>query len=253
MGFFTEDEYERELELQHVEIPARKSASETYKKLPQEVKDNPRSGVFRDFVQYGVYPARVVVQYAVITIPFILKSLTEKQLSNEIIAQGGVVNNDKKKSPLENAYILIDAYKKNKNSAKYSGAMKRYLSALNLYFFRFGGFDGVCRDFLVPKRKDLIMLAPLIPEDFLRKELEEQFNDDPTQWQKDFKELRDPSREYEILLVESMTNRILTSNLRGIVEWFKKAYRRERLYELLGKITQDYKYLIPVVRLKALV
>lgn len=240
---FTDDEYARELELHHIKILPKESPARAYRKTPPQVKANPKSGVFRDFVQYGVYPARVVVQQVVISIPFILKNLSREQIEAEIKNQNPSLLQKKPlvfKDKLEAAYALILSLRnRGKLSVHYTPPLKRFMVGLNLYFARGEKFV-----ISPPRRKDLLMLLPLISEKAALNEIRLRAREDPDRWNLIVK---DKEQEIVSLLGELMTTHVYASDLREVVEWFKKAFLRMQLYKFLDDILKHYTMFVSTI------
>jgi hypothetical protein len=243
MPGFTEDEYQKELTYHHITVPPGTNPSHVYSRQKAEVKDSPKSGVFRDFMKYGVYPARVVVQYAVITVPFLVSKLDGIQLTLEIANQRNdkVKKDDvlgKRSSTPDEAYKLIKIFKeRNFPRAAYTPALQRYMSALNFYFFVNGGFKSVCTSFLTPQREDVAMLLPLVDQKLILGELRQRNYKDPTHWGDINPGRVNLSDVYE-LLIELMTSQAYDSKLREIMDWFKIAFVRQQLYQLMDNVLQ---------------
>lgn len=272
---FTEAEYARELSMHGVKLKGGELASVIYSKAGREITDRPRTGVFRDFQMYGVHPARVVVQHALLTVPFLVSVLTADQLATEITNQKArtekrkpdtrwseeeaaaaredfIVDGQIVSSPSpDSAYELIDLLKKRKSFIPYTPPLARYLHALNLYVFVYGSFSSVCSQYVTPQSTDVI--AQLLPLVMINKKAADgeiairQLND-PAQWGRG-----DPSKARPIdvanLLIDAMTTTIQDSALRKVVDWFKLAHLRMQFYKFIHRILLYQSNLLSTVML----
>ena len=272
---FTEAEYIRELTQHRIKVENGQSAAAVYRQNYAAIFNRPRTGIFKDFFLYGVHPAQVSVLSFTLTIPFLVSSLTAKQLAAEITNQRA--RTEKKKpdtkwpeeeqatkssviiSPqgtLQNsptpdaAYELVELLRKRKKFIPYTPPLRRLLSALELYNFVYGGFDKVKPQFFIPQRDDLVMLLPLIMlnKSAAQSEIHEKQQREPSQWG-----LSDPSKaslsQIAELLVSVMSTAIYTSNLRKVVDWFKKDFMRMKIYKLIDNILIHKNDMISVVTL----
>lgn len=272
---FTEAEYKRELELHHVKLEKGQSAGQIYRQQSMEIRQKPRSGVFRDFAEYGVHPARVVVQRPRLTIPLLLSLLTARQLAAEITNQK--YRSEGRKTPetkwpeeeeaekselemlgrqvrsypsVDAAYELIKILNEKKSFVGWTPPLQQYMSALNLLLFRVGGPDKLQAKFFIPPRDYAIMhLTPLvlINRKIATVEIVERHLKDPSHWG-----ITDPDRasvtDIANLIAELMTTNAYTAGMREIVGWFKTAYRRTQVVALIENILNHQEAALVTVR-----
>jgi hypothetical protein len=268
---FTEAEYKRELELHHVKLEKGQSAALIYRKQPESVRDAPKSGVFRDFAEYGVHPARVVVQRFRLTIPFLLAALSAEQLAMEITNQKARTEARKKDVPwpeeeevigreltmsggrvrrtpsVDAAYELIVLIQKAKNHVGWTPAMQHYMSTLNLFLFRIGEPVKIRPQFLIPPRERAMAdLTGLVSKKIAEKEIDQRRLKDPTHWA-----IADPQTitlvDVATLVGQLMKAAPYTQAMRDLVDWYKIAYRRSQYFTLIENIlNQQERFLITI-------
>jgi hypothetical protein len=270
---FTEEEYKRELGLHHVAIAKGESAGSVYRRQGAEVTGKPKSGVFRDFVEYGVHPVRVIVQKYRISIPFLVSLLSADQLAREITNQkqrtakkkddekydedqeaqrrGVVLQSDghvRLPPSLDAAFELITVLQKRKSFVGWTPAMQHYMSALNFYHFRMGGPDTIRMKFLTPDpQRAVIELTHLIPEKVLQKELEQRTLKDPGQWGSLAAD-KPTTTDIVQLIAELMLTTPYSINIREIVNWYKLAYAKQQLIILLLRVLDQQVSMITTLR-----
>lgn len=270
---FSEAEYKRELTLHSVKIEKGQVASIVYRQQGPNVKLRPRSGVFRDFYQYGVHPSYVTVRYFKLTIPFLVSTLSASQLASEITNQ-----KNRREAKVENkkweeeetaelaqfvvdergvvripptpdsALELIELLKKNKTYTPYTPPLQYQMSAINLLFF----LQFVPRrEYLTPPLPRIVIeLQPLIGDKHVLNEMKKRMLTDPSRWGEGVPVEKLSSGETSALLNELMTHRPITAEVREIIDWYKTAYRRIRLYELISNVLVNRDHIVPTIRLK---
>lgn len=276
---FSEDEYKRELMFHHIKIGPGDNAAATYQSNYDALFGKPRSGVFRDFKMYGVHPARVAVQHARITIPFLVSSLSATQLATEITNQkarktpkkpaddpsvkwseeddaalsgrailpsGYVLNPPLVDSALE----LIQLFQKaDKPFIAYAPPMQRLMSALNLYYFVFGNFD-LPRMYLVPTQQQVAMeLMPLVSQSAVIEEIRARIIRDPGRWG-DSTGKSASTADTLALLMELMTTEAETTQMRHIVNWYRLAHRRRQTYAVIERTLAHSDQMIETVQIR---
>ncbi len=253
---FTEEEYKRELELHHIKLEKGHVASNIYRSQSDVVKEDPKSSVFRDFAEYGVHPARVVVQELVLSIPFLLSSLTAQQLELEVanLREKNTVSTISFRRPtVDEAYELISILNKTKDHMipSWTPALKQYMTAANLFLFRVGSSDKIPQQLLTPSREMAMHdLTPLITRKIAVRELEERTLNDPGHWGS----LAPESASLEdihYLVGELMTNTAYTTAMREIVEWYKQAFRLTRIGEAINRLVKDHQKLLTTLRIQS--
>lgn len=276
---FTDAEYRRELSLHHVEVGKDQNAGDVYRSQDETVTDNPKSGVFRDFAEYGVHPAVVVLLELRITIPFLTSLLTASQISDEITNQKRRDSKTKKegtKWPEEKeleasskfrvtpsgqiretpsaqmAYMLIRAISEGKNPRpEWRPPMRQLMSALNFYYFKFGNpAETIPPAALIPpRRRAAIELLAIVPRSLLSEEIRNRAGRDPENWGQAASRFSGPSlEEMARLIADVMTQTVYNPTLRSIVDWYKTEYRRLAIVEMIQKILSESPTLVATVR-----
>ncbi len=279
---FTDEEYARELEKHHVEIIGRESPREAYRRQGSTVKENPKSGVFRDFAEYGVHPARVVLLRMRLTIPFLVSSLSADQLADEITNQKYRGDPPRKSSSgdsespseadstpltispdgiirhipsIDAAFELIEMLQKRKPNqfTEWTPPMQHYLSALNFYLYRMGGeVEEIAPMFLVPPRqRAMAELLPLIPRKIAIAEIQQRTLKDPTHWLTTVAEYA-TLQDIAHLIGELMTNTTYTSDMRGIIDWYRRAYHLMQIQELIKNVIKNQDKIVVNLRIRSL-
>jgi hypothetical protein len=250
--------------------------SAIYRRQPPSVRDKPKSGVFRDFAEYGVHPARVVVLNVEISVPFLVSMLTATQLSMEItnqrqrtakkpdgskypeeeeagsadlvIGPGGTI---RKPPSGDAAHELITILRERKRYIDWTTPMQKLISALNLYIFRQGTLESMPLKFVTPPReRAMLELTPLIPPALAKKEIENRALKDPGHWGTTNVESITLS-DIAYLMGELMTTTAYTSEMRQVVEWYKNVYRRMQMQTLITNILNHEDIMIATLRVRS--
>lgn len=273
---FTEAEYLRELEMHHVKLEKGQTASSLYRAQPASVKTRPQTGIFRDFFEYGVHPARVVVERIRITIPFLVSSFTPRQISMEITNQ--TQRKEARKKPdarwpeeeealkterpmitpsggvrfvpsLNAAYELVDLLRRRKKFIEFTPALQYYISALNLYLFHVGDPSQIDIKFLTPPRSKAITdLIPIISKEIITNEIAKRRIHDPSHWSSSPEAVT--VNEAAQLIGELMSDTAYTFEMRQIIEWYKLAYRRGQITTMIERIILNQNEFLSVIRLR---
>lgn len=272
---FSEEEYKRELGFHHIKVPKGESAAAIYRQQGRAVSEKPRSGVFRDFKMYGVHPSRVAVQFARITIPFLVSSLSALQVASEITNQKARTQEKKPETKwseeeeaalaisvmtptashirtpplMDSAFELINVLKERKFFNPYAPGLQKVMSALNLYLFRFGNFD-LPPEYLVPSRERVLMeLLPLVNRDTVMTEMKTRILVDPDRWSDSNPQDASPV-DTASLLMDLMTTEATSSQMRLVVDWYRMAHRRRQTYELVERILQNSDLMVATVEIR---
>lgn len=248
----------------------------TYRKQPETVTGKPKSGVFRDFAEYGVHPARVVVQKVLLTVPMLVHSMTARQLASEITNQKFRAQKRKEGekweeelestgTPIEvasdgtivhrpspdSAFSLIKVIQEKSGSlGDWTSPLQRILSAFNFYLFREGGIEKAPVRFFIPLReKAALDLVPLLSDDVVTAEIKQRTLKDPSRWG-----MTTPKSVGTIdtinLIEELMTKAAFTSDMKQIIGWYKRAYQRSQVLELVNNILFYQEKMIVTLRIR---
>lgn len=273
---FTEEEYKKELSMHHVKLERGQSAIALYRKQPTSVTGHPQTGVFRDFANFGVHPARVVVQSITLTIPFLVSALSADQLALEITNQLRRKPEDRKtpeskwaeedeaaervliitetgqvrQSPSPDAaFALIQLLQKRKSHIEWTPAVRYYMSALNLFLFRIGTLGDLPPSYITPPRERAMYdLTGLITKKVASAELEQRMLKDPGHWA-DTSPEKATLAGIASLIGDLMTEEVYSSSMREIIEWYKMAYiMQQSWYIVRNVIDSNRKTMIMTVR-----
>lgn len=257
---FTEVEYEREIGLHGLKKEEGQTASSVWMMNRKTIEEFPKSGVFRDFKQYGVYPARVRVLNFDLTVPFIIKFMSTRQVQEEILNQSGkkydkavkklkemsLAGQIMEKPNVHECYELVQSFKSETHRFRgYTPALHNYMVMANSLFF-----------FSIPLKRKAVKVQPetvrdvarKIPLKIVREELEARVHRDPGMWGN--VKVESPSvRDSEELLEELMIYDPYTPKMREIVRNLKKVSFRHEMYKIIERLVLKgwKKYMIPSV------
>lgn len=276
---FTEKEHARELEFHHVKKSPGASAIAVWRAQSKTVRDNPQTGVFKDFFKYGVHPARVAVQHVRLTIPMICSLLSSRQLAAEVVKQrerkrekdeqifpeeklardvivfDPVANIVRNPPSTDQALELVQVLRKRLergHGVDYDGPLQMVMSCLNLIrYMRFDPPD----EWFVPSRDKVISdLMPLVNKGIAVKELKGELREDPaTLSHYSHQTAREVNVEEVLDMVQHlMTHEPSTSVMRELIGWFKIAHTRDVTVALIRSISDNHPQLLPVIEVRQL-
>lgn len=267
---FSEIEYKRELDMHEIKIRKGQTAKETYAKHAKELLQFPKSGVFRDFKNYGVYPAKVQVVTLHLTIPFLVRFLSAFQVREEIINQQ--FNDQRKKEinekfkqegskekllrsypSLGDCYTLIQLIQRRyKESVRrsfpkisfYTPPLRQYMTIINgLRYFNIP----LQRKLLRIRREYTPYFTALIPVNIISNEIAVRNREDPRHWNASTKQLN--SRMAEELIVELVNRDANTHHMREIMRNLRKITFRHEFYNILERLRDTKEYFFPSIRI----
>lgn len=255
---FSDEEFQKELELQHIKSGKGGAARGIYMSQAKKLLQQPKSGVFRDFVQHGVYPVRVHILYFNLTIPFLAKFMSAEHVKNEILNQ--IREKEKRKEvskeyrnvkpyiikeypTVGECYTLISIIKDRKQYRPYTSSLQWYMTLCNSLSY-FGLSD--LRKNLQIKKDGIKRLTQLIPQNILNEEIKAQSRRNPDMWGQSSM----PTQEDSKLLIEDLTiNTPLTNLMREVMKHTKRVTSRHELYNILEKLNEMRRHILPVVRI----
>lgn len=266
---FTKEEISKELSYHKIPVPREQDVNIIFKKHYAELIEKPKSLAFRDYVNYGVYPARIFISEFRVTIPFITKFLSLKQVENEIKNQKGLERQSKdipkeekktkdkvfvttegfiKEPPTPDiAFELIKIVRKNvadKNFIAPTPPVLKYLSIIN--FMIFIRFDP--REYMMPDKRITLDLFPLVPRFVAVKEINAVIQRDPGRWG-DLNIESISATDIVNLLIELIDKDPLTLPLRGIVKNYKNVFKRAKFYDIIQKMSIHSDKFLPIVKI----
>ncbi len=261
---FTERAYEKELLLHKIKIPKGQTAKEVYAKYSKKLLSDPRSGVFRDFRDYGVYPARVHIISFPITIPFLVKFLSAQQVREEIVNQLSTTKErqDIKKifgeakaseqqllrdyPSLGDCYTLIQLFnKRKKRVSQYNQPLLHLMIMINsLRYFNLP----IQRKTLKVRKEYVPYLAVMIPTQIIKDELIAHQRRDPRHW-RNMSSLAPTSKTAEHLVEDLLTENAITPLMREIMKNLRKISFRHEFYNVLERLVGTGEYFFPSVRI----
>lgn len=268
---FSEKEYRRELDLHEIKIRKGQTAKDTYAQHAKELLQFPKSGVFRDFKNYGVYPARVQVVTLHLTIPFLARFLSAFQVREEIINQQ--FNDARKKEVSEkfkqegnkekllrsypslgDCYTLIQLFqRRSKESARrsfpkissYTPVLLQYMTIINgLRYFNIP----IQRKLLRIRREYTPYFTALIPVNIISNEIAARNKEDPRRWNTARQQSLN-SKIAEELIIELITRDASTHHMKEIMRNLRKITFRHEFYNMLERLRDTKEYFFPSIRI----
>lgn len=264
---FTEQEYKKELSLHEdmkVAGGAGLTSKEKYRRYAQKLLRNPKSGVFRDFREYGVYPSRVQAVQFLITIPFLVKFMSSREVHKEIVNQ--IEEKDKSKveaffnkvekgtrdlyeyPTLGDCYTLIrllqDKKEKKQKFTIYNAPLRNYMMIVNaLTYFNIP----MQRKILRVRKEYISYIAAIMPVNIIMSELNTRSVNDPRHW-RSVAHLSPNSKIAEELIQELVVKEASSNPMSTIMRDLRKISFRHELYNILEKLSEVKEYLSPSIR-----
>lgn len=256
---FEDYEYQNELALHKVKVDE-KGAKQAFRKNYKFYLDNPKSGVFRDFKQYGVYPVRLEVMKFRLTIPFLVKFLSATQVRDEIVNQTIEVNRKNVKQYFfkHNSKSLIRQYPSIgdcytlfvtiRDREKY----KSFLTPIHQLFVLIHAlviyFNIPALRKIVKVRKEYIpYYAAILPKKMVEDELKTKSDRDPVNWGNPSYEAP-TTKDAQDLVASMLIQKPYTPKMRQVMDYIKKVTFRHEFYRILERMREYKAYLIPSIR-----
>ncbi len=248
---FGEDDYKKELDLHEIKIPKRSTAKRTYTLLSHDLLKEPKSGVFRDFVEYGVYPVRVSVNRLPVDIPLLVKFFDESQLEVEIVNQSKQnerqkiqqLLKEKNHSFVENCYTLIRELEDRKYGPyrRYGPILHKIMVTVNILTYFSVPF---MRKITKVREQNISYLFNSLPPKIIHDEIQERRRIDPG--------YTEFGRQISIpeMIMDLTLRKPYTPMMREIIRNAKKISYRHELHLLLARVGMWSKHIVPLVVVK---